>query len=155
MATAASRQAFKDSPLLEIKNFMADPVRASVYDVFKGNGLATENQGRADLLNTDHPTKTLIRKSVLAAEVRASLDKDEFAALLEGERDWIDTQLEEGVLDFNEPLIIDGFKDLFNAQSVTRASFLPRVSRPATEAEEMWGEGVFITAGQVAHSDNE
>ncbi len=104
-----------------------------------------------ELLNT-HDQSTVTRRTVRAEELRPVFDREEFAALQQGDRDWLMMHVLGGDIDMSKGPVLGGLQQLFNAASKTRIAALLVVQRTGSRAEVLWGEGTIVTGRHLSEA---
>lgn len=92
----------------------------------------------------------LHRNSIPMREVYAQVVWADFAALTEPKRTTFQIITSTDALDVTSANIRDAFVAIFGAGSTTLTNLQAILTRSASRAEQLWGDGVKVTAAQIA-----
>lgn len=115
---------------------------------------AIDDVGNADKLNLVRETLTIDREAIPISEIFVQIDRDEYAALAQPDRDWLNGISVGGTINPKAGgEVREGLLQLFGAQSETRANLLAILTEPANRIEQMFKEGLLEQGGTVTPSD--
>lgn len=104
----------------------------------------------ADLLNAVRQGAQIGRTLVHAHEFVNAIVPSEYVALSQAQRDYLVLVASAGEVQLAGGGVRTALGTLFGAGTATRTAFAALQDRPATRAEELFGDGVFITADHIA-----
>lgn len=139
--TAADYSALK----LELTN---DPLELGLTT------LPADDEANANILNLVRDTIQIDRESIPLAEIMVNIDRDEFLAAAEGDRNWI---MAIGAGGSVNPKaggeVREGLLQIFSAQSETRANLLAILTEDGSRITQLFKAGTLSFGGAVTPSD--
>jgi len=120
-----------------------DPARLGYSGDTDPSNLTTAHAD-ADLLNSLATSRTLPVDTVLTASVLAAVPIAELKALAAADREIFRLYVQTGELPVNDANVVGAFLDLFGPGTEARANLNALRTRPASRAEELFGEGVEV-----------
>lgn len=122
---------------------------------------AIDDVGNADKLNAVSAgdvgyVKTLLidREAIPIHEIFLNIDRDEYAALAEADRMWLNGISSGGVVNPRAGgEVREGLLQLFGSQSETRTNLLAIMQEPASRINQMHKAGLLEQGGSVTPSD--
>jgi len=110
----------------------------------------------ADLINDPANGGVIQRSQLLPQEMIEQIVKADWDAISDASRQYIgllpSLQVISAVQNGTE--VRTNLLAIFGAATQTRANLLAVVQRQGSRAEVLWGEGSFVTVGQVGHAAN-
>lgn len=124
-------------------------------DYKEANGDWKADDVIADLLNDPSVySATVWRTSVPMSDIFGAIDWSDLAGVSTGEKLMFMTITQTDVLDADSPNIRDAFADIFPSGSTSLSNLQSLVQKQGSRAEELWGDGTEITAGDVGRAAN-
>lgn len=115
---------------------------------------AIDDVGNADKLNLVRDELQIDRESIPLREVFVNIDRDEYVALADADRMWLNGIGQDGTIDPRSGgEIREGLLQIFGAQSETRANLVAILTEPANRIEHMFKAGLLEAGGSVTPSD--
>lgn len=111
-------------------------------------------QSVADIINDPAHGATIWRTNIPMSDVYAETDWSEVIALGGTERQVFRQITSTAELDADSQNIRDAIGAIFGAGTNTRANLLSLVQKSGSRAEELWGDGVTISASEVGRAAN-
>lgn len=115
---------------------------------------AIDDVGNADKLNLVRDTLQIDRQAIPTSEIFLNIDRDEYAALAQADRDWLNGVSQGGVINPQSGgEVREGILQLFGAGTETRTNLLGILTEPANRIEHMFKNGLLSQGGTVTPSD--
>lgn len=115
---------------------------------------AIDDVGNADKLNATLPTLLIDREAIPLAEIMVNIDRDEYVALADADRQWINAIGQGGSVNPKTGgEVREGLLQLFGAGTETRTNLLAILQESTWRIEQMFKEGLLSHGGTVTPSD--
>lgn len=127
----------------EIQNDPTGRGYAAPYEAGRDNAVA-------DLLNDPRQGATIGRTLIDAWQFVNAITPSEYVVLTQAQRDYLVLVAAAGRVQLGGGGVRTALGSLFGAGTATRAAFIALQDRPATRAEELFGEGVAISPDDIS-----
>lgn len=115
---------------------------------------AIDDVGNADKLNTINESIQIDREAISISEIFINIDRDEYAALADADRDWLNGISSGGTINPKSGgEVREGLLQLFGAGSETRDNLIAILTEPSNRIEQMFKLGLLEQGGTVTPSD--
>lgn len=115
---------------------------------------AIDDVGNAEKLNLVRATLQIDREAIPIHEIFVNIDRDEYAALAQPDRDWLNGISAGGTVNPQAGgEVREGLLQLFAAGTETRANLLAILTESANRIEHMFKAGLLSQGGTVTASD--
>jgi len=115
---------------------------------------AIDDVGNADKLNLVRDTLQIDREAIPLSEIFVNIDRDEYAALAEADRQWLNAISTGGTINPKSGgEVREGLLQLFGAPTESRTNLLAILTEPANRIEHMFKAGLLSQGGNVTPSD--
>ncbi|MFQ5850895.1 MAG: hypothetical protein ACE5JU_09940 [Candidatus Binatia bacterium] len=126
-----------DAEIVTLRNDLATNPRAQ-----KPADVEVLSDGElARLYNEVQSTITIIKDSITGDEFFAAIDRTELNALADADREWVRHFHRLGGINLKDPNVEGLLRDLFPADSTTRANLIALATRNGSDAERLFGPG--------------
>ena len=113
-----------------------------------------DDVGNADKLNAVSASIQIERSDIPATEIAKSINRQEYAAAVLADRQWIDLQLSAGLIDSRTGTEArTGLLGIFGAGTTTRANLQALLTQDGNRIDEMFQQGLLSRGGTVTPSD--
>ena len=149
-STQGREMAFNSADLLAIK--------AELTNDPQSLGLVAppsiDDVGNADKLNDRESGLLIDRTAIPTTEIFVNIDRDEYAALSQADRDWLNGVSASGTVNPKDGgEVREGILQLFGAGSETRANLVAILQEPASRIQQMFEAGLISSDQNVTPSD--
>lgn len=115
---------------------------------------AVDDVGNAEALNQVRDTLQIDREAIPMSEIAKQVDRDEWNALSQADRDWLLFVGSDGSVNPKAGgEVREGMLQLFANGSETRTNLLTILTEPASRIEHMFQNGLLEQGGTVTPSD--
>jgi hypothetical protein len=115
---------------------------------------AIDDVGNAEKLNLVRDTLQIDREAIPLSEIFVNIDRDEYAALAEADRQWLNAISTGGTINPKSGgEVREGLLQLFGAPTESRTNLLAILTEPANRIEHMFKAGLLSQGGNVTPSD--
>jgi len=116
--------------------------------------LPEDDAANAEKLNEVRSEQQIDREAISIAEIMVQIDRDEYAALAQPDRDWLNAVSVGGTLNPSAGgEVREGLLQLFGGQSETRTNLLAILTEDANRIEQLFKQGYLEVGGTVTPSD--
>lgn len=113
-----------------------------------------DDVGNADKLNDKDGGLMIDRTAIPTTEIFVQIDRDEYAALAQADRDWLNGVSSSGVVNPKDGgEVREGLLQLFGQGSETRANLIAILQEPASRIQQLFEAGTLSTDQNVTPSD--
>lgn len=116
--------------------------------------LPADDVANADKLNLVRVTFQIDREAIPASEIFVNIDRDEYAALAQADRDWLNGVSSSGVVNPKTGgEVREGILQIFGAGTESRTNLNAILTEDANRIEHMFKNGLLEAGGTVTPSD--
>ena len=136
--------------LTAIKNELAtDPETIGYLSHVGANDVAN-----ADLMNEVRSSLQIDREAIPATEIFVQIDRDEYAALAEADRQWLNAVAQSGTVNPESGgEVREGILQIFGAMTESRTNLQAILTEDANRVEHLFKAGTLEEGGTVTPSD--
>lgn len=115
---------------------------------------SVDDVGNADKLNEVRDTLQIDREAIPTNEIFLNIDRDEYVALAQADREWLNGVGQGGVVNPKAGgEVREGILQLFGAGTETRDNLVGILTEPTNRIEHMFKAGLLEQGGTVTPSD--